>query len=154
MPTNTPWRIPDFRTLFTATALSQLGTNVGYVAVPLIAVSALDASPGQVGLLATLSTIAFLLIGLPAGAWVDRMRLRRVLIAADLARAALFASVPVAWALDALTLGQLYAVVLLNGCATVFQRVRLRKPQWVALHSWAFAQLGQFVEYKARRAGV
>lgn len=120
MRPDSPWRIPDFRTLFTATALSQLGTNIGYVAVPLIAVSALDASPGQVGALATLSTVAFLLIGLPAGAWVDRMRHRRVLITADLARAALFVSIPVAWWLDALTLGQLYAVVLLNGCATVF----------------------------------
>lgn len=120
MPPRSPWRTPDFRTLFTATALSHLGTNIGYVAVPLIAVSALDASPGQVGLLATLGTAAFLLIGLPAGAWVDRMRHRRVLIAADLTRALLFVSVPAAWACDALTLGQLYVVVLLNGCATVF----------------------------------
>ncbi|WP_217189158.1 MFS transporter [Streptomyces buecherae] len=115
-----PWHVADFRTLFTASALSQLGTHIGYVAVPLIAVSALDASPGQVGALATLSTLAFLLIGLPAGAWVDRMRHRRVLIAADLTRAALYASVPVAWWLDALTMGQLFAVVLLSGCATVF----------------------------------
>ncbi|ADI06690.1 major facilitator superfamily MFS_1 [Streptomyces bingchenggensis BCW-1] len=120
MPTESPWRLRDFRTLFTATALSQLGTSIGYLAIPLVAVSALDASPGQVGLLATLSTAAFLVIGLPAGAWVDRLRHRRVLIAADLTRAALFASVPVAWALDALTLHQLYAVVLLNGGATVF----------------------------------
>jgi predicted MFS family arabinose efflux permease len=117
---NSPWRIPDFRTLFTATTLSQLATNISYVAVPLIAVTTLDASPGQVGALATLSTVAFLLIGLPAGAWVDRMRQRRVLIGADLARALLFASVPVAWWLGFLSLGQLYAVVLLNGCATVF----------------------------------
>ncbi|MGO4750445.1 MFS transporter, partial [Streptomyces sp. 2MCAF27] len=120
MSTESPWRLRDFRTLFTATALSQLGTSIGYLAVPLIAVTALDASPGQVGLLATLSTAAFLVIGLPSGAWVDRMRHRRVLIAADLTRAVLFASVPVAWALDALTLHQLYAVVLLNGGATVF----------------------------------
>ncbi|KAK1182357.1 MFS transporter [Streptomyces sp. NBS 14/10] len=120
MSMESPWRLRDFRTLFTATALSQLGTNIGYVAIPLIAVTALDASPGQVGLLATLSTAAFLVIGLPSGAWVDRMRHRRVLIAADLTRAVLFASVPVAWALDALTLHQLYAVVLLNGGATVF----------------------------------
>ncbi|MFD5074036.1 MFS transporter [Streptomyces sp. NPDC058371] len=120
MQTDSPWRTADFRTLFAATTLSQLGTNISYVAVPLIAVAALDASPGQVGALATLSTLAFLLIGLPAGAWVDRMRHRRVLIVADLARAVLFASVPIAWWLDALSLGQLYAVVLLNGCATVF----------------------------------
>ncbi|MGW7412031.1 MFS transporter [Streptomyces sp. NPDC054863] len=120
MRPNSPWQQRDFRTLFTATTLSQLGTNIGYVAIPLLAVSALNAGPGQVGALATLSTLAFLLIGLPAGAWVDRMRHRRVLIAADLARAVLLASVPLAWSLDALTLGQLYAVVLLNGCATVF----------------------------------
>ncbi|MGW6743219.1 MFS transporter [Streptomyces sp. NPDC055025] len=123
MQPNSPWRIPDFRALFTAAALSQLGTNVSYVAVPLIAVSALDASPGQVGALAALSTVAFLLIGLPAGAWVDRMRHRRVLIVADLTRALLFATVPVAWWLDSLTLGHLYLVVLLNGCATVFSDV-------------------------------
>ncbi|WP_430502195.1 MFS transporter [Micromonospora trifolii] len=123
MQPNSPWRNSDFRALFTATSLSQLGTNVGYVAVPLIAVSALDARPGQVGALATLSTAAFLLIGLPAGAWVDRMRHRRVLITADLARAALFALIPLAWWWDALTLWQLYLVVLLNGCATVFSDV-------------------------------
>ena len=120
MHPQSPWRVADFRTLFTGAVLSHLATNISYVAVPLIAVAALDASPGQVGALAALSTLAFLLIGLPAGAWVDRMRQRRVLIGADLGRAVLFASVPVAWWLDGLTLGQLYAVVLLNGCATVF----------------------------------
>ncbi|MFJ2580144.1 MFS transporter [Kitasatospora aureofaciens] len=114
------WRAADFRTLFTATALAQLGTNVGYVAVPLIAVTALDAGPGQIGVLGTLSTLAFLVIGLPAGAWVDRMRHRRVLIVADLVKAALYASVPLAWWLGGLTLWQLYAVALLTGCATVF----------------------------------
>ncbi|MFI9162348.1 MFS transporter [Kitasatospora aureofaciens] len=114
------WRIPDFRVLFAATALTQLGTNVGYVAVPLVAVAALGAGPGQAGLLATLSTLAFLLIGLPAGAWVDRMRHRRVLVVADLVKAVLYASVPLAWWFGGLSLGQLYAVALLTGGATVF----------------------------------
>jgi predicted MFS family arabinose efflux permease len=114
------WRIPNFRTLFTATVFNQLGTNIGYVAVPLIAVAALNASPGEVGALATLSTVAFLLIGLPAGAWVDRLRHRRVLISADLTRAALFGSIPVLWATDSLTVEYLYVIVLVNGCATVF----------------------------------
>ncbi|MFC7722171.1 MFS transporter [Nonomuraea recticatena] len=120
MDSSSPWRIAGFRTLFTASTLSQLGANVGYIAVPLIAVSALGAGPGQVGALAMLSTVAFLVIGLPAGAWVDRLRHRRVLITADVARAALYASVPLAWWLDALTLQQLYLVVVLHGCATVF----------------------------------
>ncbi|MEU7037004.1 MFS transporter [Streptomyces sp. NPDC046237] len=123
MRSDSPWRVPDFRTLFSAAVLSQLGTNVGYVAVPLIAVEALDASPGEVGALATLSTLAFLLIGLPAGAWVDRLPQRRMLIVADAVRGLLLASVPVAWWCDALTLAQLYAVVLLSGCATVFYDV-------------------------------
>lgn len=123
MSSESPWRIRDFRTLFTATALTQLGTNIGYVALPLIAVAALDASAGQVGALATLATLAFLVIGLPAGAWVDRMRHRRVLVVADLAKAALYASVPLAWWLGGLTLWQLYAVALLSGCATVFYDV-------------------------------
>ncbi|MGA4838351.1 MFS transporter [Streptomyces sp. G45] len=115
-----PWRLRDFRTLFAASALSHLGSNVGQVAIPLLAVTTLDASPGQAGALAALSTAAFLLISLPAGAWVDRLPGRRVLVVADAVRAALFASVPVAWWCDALSLPQLYAVVLLNGCATVF----------------------------------
>lgn len=110
----------DFRLLFAAAAVSRLGTSVSYVAIPLVAVTALDASPGGVGLLATLGTIAFLVIGLPAGAWADRVRRRGVLIAADLARAALLTSVPVAWWLGALTMAQLSAVVLLTGVGTVF----------------------------------
>jgi MFS family permease len=120
MPPESPWQIRDFRTLFAASTLSQLGTNVSYVAVPLIAVAVLGATPGQAGLLGALGTAAFLLIGLPAGAWVDRLRHRRVLITADLARALLFASVPLAWWQHALTFWQLYVVVLLNGAATVF----------------------------------
>ncbi|MGW5776273.1 MFS transporter [Streptomyces sp. NPDC003863] len=117
--TRSPWRSGDFRVLFSASVLSTLGTNVTYVAVPLVAVLALDAGPGQVGLLASLSTAAFLLIGLPAGAWVDRMRHRAVLITADLLRAALFAWIPVAWWFDVLTFDVLCAVVLLSGAATV-----------------------------------
>ncbi|MET9545385.1 MFS transporter [Streptomyces sp. NPDC006627] len=117
---DSPWRMGAFRTLFAASALSHLGSNVGYVAIPLLAVTTLDAGPGQAGALAALSTAAFLLIGLPAGAWVDRLPGRRLLVAADAARAVLLASIPLAWWLGVLSLPQLYAVVLLTGCATVF----------------------------------
>ncbi|GAB2894398.1 hypothetical protein GCM10027074_72770 [Streptomyces deserti] len=95
---HSPWRLRNFRVLFAAGALSHLGSNVDYVAIPLLAVTTLGAGPGQAGALAALSTAAFLLIGLPAGAWVDRLPGRWVLVAADAARAALFASIPVAWA--------------------------------------------------------
>ncbi|MFF4321624.1 MFS transporter [Streptomyces sp. NPDC001568] len=122
-PPGDPWRSKDFRALFGATTLNQFASNAGHVAVPLLALTALDASAGQVGALAALSTAAFLLIGLPAGAWVDRLRTREVLVAADLARAVLLASLPLSWWLGALTLPQLHVVVLLTGCATVFCEV-------------------------------
>ncbi|MGW4895888.1 MFS transporter [Kitasatospora sp. NPDC004240] len=108
-----------FRLFIGATAVSKLGTSVGSLAIPLTAVVALDSSAGQVGLLATLSTLSVLLIGLPAGAWVDRLRKRPLMIAADLVRAVLFGSVPAAWLLGVLTIQQLYLVVLSAGAATV-----------------------------------
>ncbi|QDY77287.1 MFS transporter [Streptomyces qinzhouensis] len=114
------WRDRVFRTFFSSVVLSQLATNVNILAIPLIAVLALDAGPGQVGLLATLGTISFLLIGLPAGAWLDRLDHRRVMICAETVRGVLFLSLPIAWALEVLTLWQLYAVTLLSGAAMVF----------------------------------
>ncbi|HEX5495458.1 MAG TPA: MFS transporter [Mycobacteriales bacterium] len=110
----------DFRHLWAADAVSQLGTRISLLAVPLLAISTLHASTLQVSLLRTAQTVAFLLLGLPAGAWCDRMRRRPVLVAADLGRAALLGSVPLAAALGLLTLGQLYAVVLCTGALTVF----------------------------------
>ncbi|GIH66724.1 MFS transporter [Microbispora siamensis] len=110
----------DFRLAFAAAAVSKLGTQISYLAVPLLAVTTLHASPGELGVLNALSTIAFLLIGLPAGAWVDRTRQRRLQIVTDLVRAALLLSVPLAWWAGALTLWQLYVVVLFTGVATVF----------------------------------
>ncbi|MCX5398290.1 MFS transporter [Streptomyces sp. NBC_00102] len=119
-PPPSVFRIRDFRYVFAASAVSTLGTQISYLAIPLLAVTVLDATPGQVGALGALGTLAFLLIGLPAGAWTDRMRKRRLQIAADLVRTALLGSVPVAWWAGALTMVQLYAVVLLSGVATVF----------------------------------
>ncbi|WP_406045343.1 MFS transporter [Micromonospora sp. NBC_00898] len=118
-PASTRWPRP-FRYVYAASLAEGLGFQVGYLAVPVLAVSVLAATPGQVGLLAVLSTAAFLLIGLPAGVWVDRSPRRTVMVAADLSRAVLYASIPLAWWADTLTIGQLYAVVLLTGVGTVF----------------------------------
>jgi predicted MFS family arabinose efflux permease len=109
-----------YRFLFTAAAASKLGIQISYLAVPLLAVLVLHASAGQVGILATLATLPYLIIGLPAGALVDRVRRRRVMIVADLSRTVLFGWLPVAAVLHVLTLGQLYFVVLVSGGATVF----------------------------------
>ncbi|NUP69543.1 MAG: MFS transporter [Nonomuraea sp.] len=110
----------DFRRLFLADAASQAGVQILMLALPLVAVSALRASPFETGVLAMCQTLAFVVIGLPAGALVDRMRRRPVMVVADLARALALASVPVAWAFGALTIWQLYAVALVLGCFTVF----------------------------------
>jgi MFS family permease len=110
----------DYRQLFASTTVSQFGAGITQLAVPLVAIVALAAGPFEVGVLAALTFIPFLLVGLPAGAWVDRMRRRTVLIVGDLARAALLATVPAAWWAGVLTIWQLYAVVLLFGVFTVF----------------------------------
>jgi MFS family permease len=114
------WRHRDFLRLWTGESISQMGTWASFVVIPLVAVTALHASTFQVGLLTTFESLAFLAIGLPAGAWCDRMRRRPIMIAADTGRALLLASVPVVAAVHRLTIWQLYAVVLASGALTVF----------------------------------
>lgn len=83
----------DFRWLWAGDAAGQLGAQLTAIALPIYAVQHLHASEWEMGVLTAAETAAFLVIGLPAGAWVDRMRKRRVLIVADLARAAVLALV-------------------------------------------------------------
>ncbi|MFB9839737.1 MFS transporter, partial [Actinoallomurus acaciae] len=112
-------RSPDFLRLWAAQSISETGTQVGQLAVPLLAIGALRASPAELGFLAGARTVPFLVLSLPAGAILDRMRRRPVLIVADLCRAALLGSVPVAYALGVLSFLQLYAVAVLAGVFTV-----------------------------------
>ncbi|MCP2345916.1 MFS transporter [Nonomuraea roseoviolacea] len=108
-----------FRNLYTAGAVSGLGSQISQVALPLLAVTALGAGPGEVGLLSALGTLTVLVLGLPAGVWVDRARRRRLMVAMDLTRAAVLLSVPVAWWAGLLGMGQLYAVAMLVGAGTL-----------------------------------
>ncbi|MFD0633814.1 MFS transporter [Catenulispora yoronensis] len=110
----------DFRRLWIGETVSQFGTQVSILAMPLVAVVTLKSGAGVVGVLVAMEFAAFLLVGLPAGAWVDRWRRRPVMIAADVVRFALLASVPVAAWAGVLTIWQLYAVALFQGVATVF----------------------------------
>ncbi|WP_380281571.1 MFS transporter [Kitasatospora purpeofusca] len=110
----------DFRLLLSGAVAAQAGSQVTLVALPLVAVVELDATPFQVGLLTAAETAAFLLVGLPAGAWLDRMRKLPVLIRSDVLRCLAVGSIPLAAALDALSLLQLYLVALVTGVATVF----------------------------------
>ncbi|MFI6596300.1 MFS transporter [Nonomuraea sp. NPDC050536] len=108
-------RHSGFRNVYLAAAVSQLGSQISYVALPLLAVTALHAGPAQLGLLSALGTLTVLVLGLPAGAWVDRVRRRPLMVGMDVLRAATLVTVPVAWWSGWLSMGQLYAVAVLVG---------------------------------------
>jgi MFS family permease len=110
----------DFRLLWLGQTTSKLGSGVTSVALPLVAVSVLDASTFQVALLAALVWLPWLVIGLPAGAWVDRLPRRPLMITCDLLCLGLYLAVPLAWWLGVLTIGHLVATALLAGTASVF----------------------------------
>jgi MFS family permease len=113
-------RQADFRRFWVGESISLLGDQVSLLALPLVAVLVLDAGAADMGYLGAAALAPHLLFSLPAGVWLDRVaRRRRIMIAADLLRAALVASVPLAYALDALTFGQLYAVAFLTGSFAV-----------------------------------
>jgi MFS family permease len=110
----------DFRRLWLADAVSQIGTRMTFLAAPLLAVLYLDASTFEVALVRTCESLGYLLIGLVAGAWVDRVRCRPVLLTTDLGRAVLMLTVPAAALFGVLTLWQLYVVMFAVGLLTVF----------------------------------
>jgi MFS family permease len=110
----------DFRLLWGGETVSELGSQVSLLAIPLLAVRTLHATTFEMGLLTAASTAAFLVVGLPAGVWVDRVRRRRVMIGADLGRVLALGSVPIAYAVGGLTLVQLFVVTLTSGILTVF----------------------------------
>lgn len=119
-PTTGLWRHSGFLKLWGAETISQLGTQLTALAIPLIAALSLDASPAQMGLLVAISTAPSLLVGLFVGVWVDRLPRKPVLIVADLARAALLGLIPVLWILDLLSIESLYAIGFGIGIFTVF----------------------------------
>jgi MFS family permease len=110
----------DFVKLWTAETISVFGTQITLLALPLIAATTLNVTPFEFGLLGAIEFLPFILLSLPAGVWVDRMRRRPIMIVGDVVRAAALLSIPLTFALDGLTIWQLYIVGFINGCATVF----------------------------------
>src|SRR6516164_7005335 len=108
------WNNPDFMKVWLSHTISNIGNGITGIALPVIAVQMLAATPGQMSVLSALDGIVVLLFGLLAGVWVDRLRRRPVLIATDLGRALLVASVPAAALLGILRIEQLYVVVALT----------------------------------------
>ena len=109
-----------FRRFFAAHSISLVGDQVALIALPLTAVLVLDASAAEMGLLTAAGLFPYLLFSLHAGAWVDRRGERRQkMIAADVGRALIVASVPIAYALDVLTIEQLFVTEFLVGSLAV-----------------------------------
>jgi MFS family permease len=137
----------DFRLLWGGESVSELGSQISLLAIPLLAVRTLHATTFEMGLLTAASTAAFLIVGLPAGVWVDRVRRRRLMIGADLGRVLALGSIPIAAAVGGLTLVQLFVVTLVSGVLTVFFDV--------AYQSYLLALVGRkhLVEGNAKLTG-
>jgi len=110
----------NFLWFWTGEGISQLGAQFTALALPVLAVTLLGATEFQVGVLGAAETAAFLVVGLPAGAWIDRMFKRRVMIAADLVRAVTLAAIPALFFAGLLEMWHLYLVGAIVGVATVF----------------------------------
>jgi MFS family permease len=119
-PAASLWRHRDFLRLWAGQSVSQVGTQVTLLALPLVAIVVLRASTFQVGLLTAVITSAYLLVALPAGVVADRVPKRSLMIGCDLTRLVVVGSVPVAAAGGLLTLGQVYLVALLSGIGSTF----------------------------------
>lgn len=114
------WRQPGFVLLWAGEGTSQLGAQLAGLAMPIVAVTMLHATDAEMGYLNAAQTAAFLVVGLPAGAWLDRMRKRHVMIVADLVRAAAVAVIPLLAILGHLEIWHLVVVGAVVGVATVF----------------------------------
>lgn len=119
-PAGSLWRDGNFLTLWMGQALSQFGAEIAGLAIPVLAVLLLDATEWEVGVLNAAQVAAFLVVGLPAGAWIDRMRKRHVMIWADAVRALALGTVPLLWMVGTLQIWHLFLVALVVGVAMVF----------------------------------
>ncbi|MEU0558698.1 MFS transporter [Dactylosporangium sp. NPDC006015] len=116
-------RTRNFALLWTGQSTSAVGSAMTTVALPLVAVTTLQAGPAMVALLTAATWLPWLLIGLPVGVWVDRWPRRRTLLIADVASAAVLAAIPIAAWTDVLTMPVLLVAALLAGTAGVFANV-------------------------------
>ena len=114
------WRNRPYVALLTGETVAAVGVEIAQVALPIIAVTYLVATEFQIGLLGTAEGLAFLVLALPVGAWVDRVSRRRVMIGSNLVRAAAMAMVPILWFSHVLDVPQLLAISLVISAAAVF----------------------------------
>ena len=118
-----PLRDPDLRRCWVGETAAMLGAQVSVQALPLAAVLVLQATPIELGILRAATFVPFLLVTLPAGAWIDRVRRRPIILATNLGRGAILAIVPLAALAGILSLPLLIAVAVLVGVLTVLFEV-------------------------------
>jgi MFS family permease len=114
------WRQRDFMKLWTGQTISQFGDEITLLAIPFVAIVTLGADAFQMGILGVVRFLPWIAFTLPAGVWIDRMRRRPILIGADIARAIVLASIPLAFLGGWLTMLQVYIVAFLAGTLEVF----------------------------------
>ena len=114
------WRNGAFVSLWSAATVSQLGSQVSLLALPFVAIATLKATTFEVAALGMVNFAPLLIFSLPAGVWIDRVRRRPVMVAADAGRAIALASIPVAYTAGALTIWQLFAVGFFTGTLSTF----------------------------------
>lgn len=113
------WANSEFVRLWGAQVISSAGSGISRLALPLLVLS-LTNSPAQAGLIAAAQSVPFIVLGLPAGALLDRWNRKVVMVICEITRFLAYASVPLAWMFGVLTTGHLYAVALVQGIAVVF----------------------------------
>ncbi|MBU1228188.1 MAG: MFS transporter [Actinobacteria bacterium] len=117
------WASTDFRHLWSASTISQFGSNIGELALPLLAIITMSASPAQVGLLRTAQFLPFLLLTLPLGVAVDRLAKRPLMLLADLGRCVLVGAIPILVWVGIRDIRAIYTLVFLTGCLTVLYQL-------------------------------
>src|SRR6478752_760519 len=114
------WREPAFPRYWTAATISSFGTALTAVALPVLVVDVLHASPGQIGVISAAQFVPYAVLGLFAGVFVDRWRRKPVLVWASIGRAVCLGAVPVLWLLGVLQIWHLVALLLCFGACSVF----------------------------------
>ena len=149
------WTNRDFRYLWSAETISQFGSQLSLVAIPLIAALLLEASAMQMGILAAANGAPRLLLGFVAGIWVDRLPRRPIMIWTDIGRAVSAAIIPIMALADLLNFEILLTVALVIGCQSVFfdaawsatvpqivPRGQLSEANGTLMSSYSLAQIG------------
>lgn len=113
------WRNRDFLILLSGQTVSTTGSSISGITLPLL-ILFLTGSPAQAGLAGFFASLPYVVLSLPAGAYIDRWNRKRVMILCDLGRAVALGSIPIAFAFHHLTIAQIYVAVLIEGVLFTF----------------------------------